>query len=242
MAADRGVALHRSSPSRLFAYLFAIAFLLGGIAIQWPRTARIGAVALGILYGFCALFWLPRVIGFPKMIGAWSGFADELMLVLAAVVVYASLQWRESAWSAGTIRGARILFGLCFVVMGVSPLHGSFVHGGHGSEVDSAGTNLLGNRDRCLSRRRGTRDPLRSDGLAGVAPAYGDDPRIRRVDMAAKPVRYSASPHDVVRQRGEPGHRRSGVDRCRLICPRAKADRTVIDPLEVAISTFALRA
>ena len=103
-----------------FAYIFAVCFLLGGLVIQWSRTARTGAIVLGILYMFCALFWLPRVIGFPKMIGTWSGFAEELMLVLAAVVVYASLQSRESAWAAGTIRGARILFGICFVVMGVA--------------------------------------------------------------------------------------------------------------------------
>jgi uncharacterized membrane protein YphA (DoxX/SURF4 family) len=102
------------------AYLFALAFLLAGLAIQWPRTARKGAIALGILYGFCALFWLPRVVGFPKMIGAWSGFAEQVMLVIAAVIVYASLQPRESAWAGVTIRGARILFGICFVIMGVA--------------------------------------------------------------------------------------------------------------------------
>lgn len=103
-----------------FAYLFALAFLLGGIAIQLARTARIGAVTLGILYGFCALFWLPRVIGFPKIVGTWLGFAEEFVLVLAAVIVYASLAPRDSARSITTIRVAQILFGTCFLVIGLS--------------------------------------------------------------------------------------------------------------------------
>lgn len=103
-----------------FAYIFAFCFLMGGLAIQWPRSARIGAVILGILYGFCALFWLPRVIGFPKIVGTWLGFAEEFVLVIAAVIVYASLAPRDSARSITTIRVARILFGTCFLVIGLS--------------------------------------------------------------------------------------------------------------------------
>lgn len=103
-----------------FAYLFALCFLLGGLAIQWPRTVRIGAVTLGILYLFCALFWLPRVIGFPKIVGTWLGFAEQFVLVLAAVIVYASVEPRDSPQSVRTIQVARILFGICFLVVGLS--------------------------------------------------------------------------------------------------------------------------
>jgi uncharacterized membrane protein len=104
-----------------FAYLFALCLLFGGLAIQWPRTARIGAVALGILYGFCALFWLPRVIGYPKVVGTWLGFAEQFTLMLAAVIVYASsLGPRDSAKAVRTVKVARILFGICFLVIGLS--------------------------------------------------------------------------------------------------------------------------
>jgi uncharacterized membrane protein YphA (DoxX/SURF4 family) len=102
------------------ACLFAVCILIGGLAIQWPRAARIGAVTLGILYLICALFWLPRVIGFPKVVGTWLGFAEQSVLVLAAVIVYASLEPSDSAWGTKAIQVARILFGICFLVIGLS--------------------------------------------------------------------------------------------------------------------------
>jgi uncharacterized membrane protein YphA (DoxX/SURF4 family) len=102
------------------ACLFALCILLGGLAIQWPRTTRIGAVTLGILYLICTLFWLPRVIGFPKIVGVWLGFAEQFSLVIAAVIVYASVEPRDSTRAVRTIQVARILFGICFLVIGLS--------------------------------------------------------------------------------------------------------------------------
>jgi uncharacterized membrane protein YphA (DoxX/SURF4 family) len=103
----------------LLACIAALLFLLAGIAVQWRRTARFGFPVLAILYSMAALLWLPRVIGFPRMIGTWLGFAEELTLVLAAIIGYASLAPPNSAWSR-TTQIARIIFGLCLVVFGVT--------------------------------------------------------------------------------------------------------------------------
>ena len=46
-------------------YLAAAIWLFGGVAIQWHRTARIGAGALGLLYLTFALMWAPFIVAEP---------------------------------------------------------------------------------------------------------------------------------------------------------------------------------
>jgi uncharacterized membrane protein YphA (DoxX/SURF4 family) len=104
----------------LLACIAALLFLLAGIAVQWPRTARFGFPILATLYLMAALLWLQRVIGFPRMIGTWLGFAEELTLVLAAIIGYASLAPRNSAQALRTIQIARILFGFCLVIFALA--------------------------------------------------------------------------------------------------------------------------
>src|SRR5512147_701960 len=63
-----------SVPNRtVLAYIVALCFLLAGLAMQWRRTALYGAAVLVVLYVAFALLWLRRVLGFPNMIGTWSG-------------------------------------------------------------------------------------------------------------------------------------------------------------------------
>src|ERR1044072_5213939 len=86
-------ALPFAVPHRLaLAYVAAAGLLSAGLAIQWRRSARAGLLVLTILYFIFALLWLPRVIGFPQLFGTWGGFLEEMSLVSAAVIVYASLQ------------------------------------------------------------------------------------------------------------------------------------------------------
>lgn len=101
------------------AYVAAIGLLSAGLAVQWRRSARAGLLVLMILYSIFALFWLPRVIGFPQLFGTWGGFLEEMSLVSAAVIVYASLQPRDSVWASGTIQIGRLFFGICVLSFGL---------------------------------------------------------------------------------------------------------------------------
>jgi uncharacterized membrane protein len=101
------------------AYIAAVCLLLAGATIQWRRTAQAGAVLLAILYFIFALFWVPRVIGYPRIFGTWGGFLQELSLVAAAVVVYASLAPRGSAQAVRTAQIGRLLFGICVLSFGL---------------------------------------------------------------------------------------------------------------------------
>jgi uncharacterized membrane protein len=102
------------------AYLVAVCLVLAGAAMQWRRSAQAGAIVLSIIYFIFALLWLPRVIGYPKMIGTWLGFAEEFALAIAGLVAYASLVPRVIAWGVGVAQVGCFLFGLCVITFGLA--------------------------------------------------------------------------------------------------------------------------
>ena len=105
---------------KALAYIFAALFLAGGMAAQWRRTARPGVLVLSLLHLISSLFWLPRVIGFPRIFGTWLGFAEQFALVTAGVVAFASLAPRHTMWAMRTSQIGCFLFGICVVVFGLA--------------------------------------------------------------------------------------------------------------------------
>lgn len=101
------------------AYVAAACLLSAGLAIQWRRSAPAGLLVLAILYFIFALFWLPRVVGYPHIFGTWGGLLEEMALVTAAVIVYASLAQHDSARPSRTVRIGRISFGVCVLSFGL---------------------------------------------------------------------------------------------------------------------------
>jgi uncharacterized membrane protein YphA (DoxX/SURF4 family) len=79
----------------ILVYLAATIEIFGGLAIQWTRTARLGALALGILNLVFALLWVPHIVG--------------------ALVVYGSLHPRKSSRPATLARLGYIFFGICVI-------------------------------------------------------------------------------------------------------------------------------
>ncbi len=96
------------------AYVTAVYELLGGVAILWRRTAQAGAFMLTILYSIFALLWIPRILGSPQVYDVWGNFFEEFSLVIAGVVVYASLVPPDSV---GARRRALInhVYGICVI-------------------------------------------------------------------------------------------------------------------------------
>ncbi len=90
----------------ILARIVAIWLIAGGAAILWRRTAQMGALALAAIYFIFAAFWLPRFYTAPHffgfrislLLGLIGGVCQQLILVAAAVIVYASLAKRDSAW------------------------------------------------------------------------------------------------------------------------------------------------
>lgn len=71
-------------------YLYIPAVILGGLAVQWRRTARIGAIVLGITYAIFAVLWLPRWLATPQSYDPLGNFFEQFSLVCGAIMLYAS--------------------------------------------------------------------------------------------------------------------------------------------------------
>ncbi len=116
----------------VFAYAVALWLITCGLAILWPRTARAGAVGCGIIYLIFAMFWVPRFYTAPQVlgyriatyIGVSSGVAQQLILIAAAVIVYAAAATSGFAWQARAAVIARWTLGVCSVNFGLAHLTG----------------------------------------------------------------------------------------------------------------------
>jgi len=100
------------SYSQSLVYIAAAIQLLGGIAIQWPKTARAGAVVLGAIYLIFAILLVPIIAAKPQELYRWLNCFYELSLVAGALVVYASLPRNHPERAARASRFGRVLFGI----------------------------------------------------------------------------------------------------------------------------------
>src|SRR6202140_3547619 len=92
-------------------YPAAAAEIFGGVAIQFRRTAKTGAVVLGAAYLIFALRCVPGIVAKPQIYNSWGNFFEQFSLVTGATIVCARL---SSAWSRETLnRIGRILLGIC---------------------------------------------------------------------------------------------------------------------------------
>jgi hypothetical protein len=95
----------------VFLYAAAAAQIFGGAAIQFRRTAKLGAVVLGAVYLVFALLCVPRIVTAPQIYNSWGNFFEQFSLVTGAAIVYARF---SSAWAPETVtRIGGILLGVC---------------------------------------------------------------------------------------------------------------------------------
>src|SRR5271169_4285688 len=99
----------------ILVYLAAAIELFGGVAIQWPRTTRAGAFALGTLYLIFAVLWLPQVWATPQIYDRWGNFFEQFSLVSGALIVYGSFGHGKSERAARLARIGYVGFGICVV-------------------------------------------------------------------------------------------------------------------------------
>ena len=113
----------------IFAYIAAIWLIVGGAAILWHRSLRIGAASLTILYGIFVIFPLPRLFTAPHFlgyrtavyIGVVANVCEQVVLFVAAVVVWGSLA-AQSSMSQRAALAARWAFGFCSLAFGLGHL------------------------------------------------------------------------------------------------------------------------
>jgi hypothetical protein len=122
--------LSKFSHPAILANIAGAVELFGGIAIQWRRTARAGAIALGAIYSIFLLLWVPLIIAQPLVYDPWGNFFEQLSQVSGALIVYACFDHErfsdersdrndsrrdDSHRSAKLARIGYIAFGVCVI-------------------------------------------------------------------------------------------------------------------------------
>ena len=108
-------ALGNAPHREILVYLAVAIELFGGIAIQWPRTARAGALALGILYLIFAVLWVPHIVATPQIYDPWGNFFEQFSIVSGALIVYAEFGRGNSGRAERLARIGYVGFGICVV-------------------------------------------------------------------------------------------------------------------------------
>jgi uncharacterized membrane protein YphA (DoxX/SURF4 family) len=117
---------------QIFAYVIAALLVAGGAAILRRQTARPGSVALAIVYAIFAIFWLPRFFTAPRVvgysaglfIGILGGVCEDLIVVAAALLIYAYASPAAGSKFERVTGLARWVFGLSAIDFGLAQLTG----------------------------------------------------------------------------------------------------------------------
>jgi uncharacterized membrane protein YphA (DoxX/SURF4 family) len=96
------------------AWVVTIATILGGLGIMIPRTARVGASLVGIVFVLYALACIPGIVAAPTTYGSYVDFFELLAIVSGAIAVIA-LATAENSRAVVLGRTARILLGVCTI-------------------------------------------------------------------------------------------------------------------------------
>lgn len=95
-------------------YIVGTAEVAGGLALQWRRSARWGAIALGLVYLFFVLRWVPKIVATPRNYDPWGNIFEQLSLVSGSLIVFA---WATPGLRAASriCQAGRYLFGVCVI-------------------------------------------------------------------------------------------------------------------------------
>src|SRR6185437_14581542 len=103
-----------ASRHEVFIYIVAAIELLGGLAIQWRRTARAGAMLLATIFSIFALLWIPQAIAAPRVYDGYGNFFEQLSIVSGALIICATFSEnpKRAAWLG---RLAYYFFATCVI-------------------------------------------------------------------------------------------------------------------------------
>lgn len=102
--------VHDAALRALLVDLAAAITIIGGLAVQWTKTARAGAIMLGGLYAIFALVKIPLIAAAPLTYDGWGNFFEQASLVSGAMLIYAMLTRNTTLGRIGYY-----LFGICVI-------------------------------------------------------------------------------------------------------------------------------
>ncbi len=99
----------------ILVYIMGIIELIGGIAIQWKRTLKFGALILGAIFLIFSFYWIPQIIKMPLVIGYYGNFFEEFSIVLGSVFVFTTTIPNHPERVAKIEVAVYICFGICVI-------------------------------------------------------------------------------------------------------------------------------
>ena len=172
--------LDKDPHPQIFLYIAAAIELLGGLAILWAATRRIGAIFLGVIYLIFALLSVPGIAN-----GGWVNVFEEFSLVSGALIVLGTTISNSRQGPRGLARIGYVFFGVCVISFTAAQVVYFFDHEEFGSEVDSPRTVVLGDRHHDCVWACGPRAAFWALCASCVSTAYHNARRIWASGMAA---------------------------------------------------------
>ena len=108
-------ALGKGSQREILAYIVGAIEILAGLAVQWSRATRAGAITLTCVFSFFALLWIPRIIATPLVYDPWGNFFEQSSQVAGALIVYATVGRAKADRKPRLARLAYLLFAICVI-------------------------------------------------------------------------------------------------------------------------------
>ena len=98
-----------------------IAQIACGIGMQYPRTAHLASVVVGVVYLLFSLACIPGIIAAPTIYAQYGSFFEQFSLLCGAIALYAATEANE-ARAIAFGRVARLGLGLCAMSFTVSQI------------------------------------------------------------------------------------------------------------------------
>ena len=118
---DPGQPVPKSFPDRTaLAYAAAGFMILAGAAVEWRRTAALGAAALTAYYTLIVVILMngPGLIAHRDVYGSYSNLAAQVAIAAGGLIVYAANADIDAVLAARLTRFGQIVFGVCAVLFG----------------------------------------------------------------------------------------------------------------------------
>ncbi len=106
----------------IFIYIAAAIEILGGVFILWSRTARVGAVAVGVIYLIFALLGVPFILKHPFVYNGFGNFFEQFSFVAGALILYAGSGPIASDRTNRLAKFGYYSFGICVVSFALEQL------------------------------------------------------------------------------------------------------------------------
>ena len=106
----------------ILVYAAGIIELIGGLAIQWQRTVKFGALTIGVIFLIFSLFLIPPIFEMPLVYYTWGNFFEEFSIVLGSVFVFASTISHDPKRAIKIERAAYVCYGICVISYSVYQL------------------------------------------------------------------------------------------------------------------------